>query len=414
MAVNSEHRPYKLRSEDTPENGDQQMGTLHSWRKVGQFAALGVPLSLLTIVALLFLTRFGSSPLAVSFSLQTAHAQEAAPRLPPFEFIDAHTHVFIASPLFYQMLQRLKLSVVTICVVDRHYSVRFYKKAAPQLTMAREVFRQSNGHAPWISTFDPRDWERPGFAERVNKQLDQTFRDGAVGVKICKGIGMELKSKAGKYLMPDDPVFEPIFDHIEAQNKTLYAHIAEPMAAWLPLDPSNPDSGFYAEKTQRFWYMYGHPDRPSKAAILAARDHMLQRHPNLRVVGCHLGSMEEDVDDIAKRLDLYPNFVVDTAARVDDLMLQPREKVRAFLIKYQDRVLYGSDLELVPELGKPAEQLPDWEEAYAREWTYYATADTITTNEGRTVQGLALPESVLRKIYHDNAVKWVPGFAPTR
>jgi predicted TIM-barrel fold metal-dependent hydrolase len=225
---------------------------------------------------------------------------------------------------------------------------------------------------------------------------------------------MELKSKAGKYLMPDDPVFEPIFDHIEAQNKTLYAHIAEPMAAWLPLDPSNPDSGFYAEKTQRFWYMYGHPDRPSKAAILAARDHMLQRHPNLRVVGCHLGSMEEDVDDIAKRLDLYPNFVVDTAARVDDLMLQPREKVRAFLIKYQDRVLYGSDLELVPELGKPAEQLPDWEEAYAREWTYYATADTITTNEGRTVQGLALPESVLRKIYHDNAVKWVPGFAPTR
>jgi predicted TIM-barrel fold metal-dependent hydrolase len=357
------------------------------------------------------LTHLAASLLPVS-SLQTAHADEAKVPPPSFERIDAHTHVFIASPLFYQMLQRLNLSVVTICVVDKHYSVRLYRKAAPQHAMARDVFRQSNGRVPWISTFDPRNWERPGFAERVNKQLDQTFRDGAVGVKICKSIGMELKSKASKYLMPDDPVFEPIFDHIEAQNKTLYAHIAEPMAAWLPLDPSNPDSGFYAEKTQRFWYMYGHPDRPSKAAILAARDRMLQRHPKLRVVGCHLGSMEEDVDDIAKRLDLYPNFAVDTAARVDDLMLQPREKVRAFLIKYQDRVLYGSDFQLVPELGKPAEQLQDWEEGYAREWTYFATADTITTDQGRTIQGLALPESVLRKIYHDNAVKWVPGIVP--
>ena len=71
---------------------------------------------------------------------------------------------------------------------------------------------------------------------------------------------------------------------------------------------------------------------------------MLAAHPKLRVIGCHLGSMEHDVDEIAKRLDRYPNFAVDTAARVVNLMAQPREKVRAFLIKYQDRVLWGTDL----------------------------------------------------------------------
>ena len=28
---------------------------------------------------------------------------------------------------------------------------------------------------------------------------------------------------------------------------------------------------------------------------------------------------------------------------------------------------------------------------------------------GRKYQGLSLPVSVLKKVYHDNAVKWLPG-----
>ena len=76
--------------------------------------------------------------------------------------------------------------------------------------------------------------------------------------------------------------------------------------------------------------MYGHPERPSKETILAARDRMLGQHPKLRVVGCHLGSMEDNVDEVAKRLERYPNFVVDTAARVTHLALQDREKFARF------------------------------------------------------------------------------------
>jgi predicted TIM-barrel fold metal-dependent hydrolase len=153
--------------------------------------------------------------------------------------------------------------------------------------------------------------------------------------------------------------------------------------------------------------MYLHPERPSKLSILAARDRLLERHPKLRVVGCHLGSMEEDVDDIAKRFDRYPNFSVDTAARVIYLMLQPREKVRAFLIRYQDRVLYGTDLELLP-WEKPEETLKHWEAEYARDWKFFATDESLVY-QARTIRGLALPEPVLRKLYHDNALRWVPG-----
>ena len=64
------------------------------------------------------------------------------------------------------------------------------------------------------------------------------------------------------------------------------------------------------------------------------------------MVGVHLGSMERDLDNIASHLDKYPNFAIDTAARMEYVMLMPPEKVGPFLIKYQDRVLYGTDLDL--------------------------------------------------------------------
>jgi predicted TIM-barrel fold metal-dependent hydrolase len=207
--------------------------------------------------------------------------------------------------------------------------------------------------------------------------------------------------------MPDDPVFDPIMADIEQHNITLFAHLAEPTSAWQPLDPASPDYDYY--KNNPDWHMYLHPERPSKESILAARDRLLKRHPKLRVVGAHLGSMEVDVHEIAKRFELYPNFAVDTAARIPYLMLQPREKVRAFLIKYQDRVLYATDLVLLPG-DNPTEAVKRWEAEYARDWKFFATDESLTYN-GRTVRGLALPELILRKLYHANAVKWVPGLS---
>ncbi len=305
---------------------------------------------------------------------------------PVMQRIDAHAHVFNDSRAFYDMLNRLDIRLLNICVVDKHD--RGYEEAEPQHTRALGVFRASQGRIAWCSTFDPEDCEKPRFAQRVIKQLESTFENGAVAVKIYKSIGMELKSRTGKYLMPDDPIFDPIFKAIETHNKTLFAHIAEPSAAWQPLDPASPHFSYY--KNNPDWHMYLHPERPAKENILAARDRVMERHPKLRVVGCHLGSMEDDVAQIARRFDRYPNFAVDTAARVPDLMLQPREKVRDFLIKYQDRVLYATDLGLMP-WDKPEDAVKNWEKTYARDWKFFATAETLDY-AGRRIRGLDLPE----------------------
>ena len=317
--------------------------------------------------------------------------------------IDVHGHVFKNDPAFAAMLKRLNLRILDVCVVDKHD--RGYEEAAPQNRTAREIMHSTSGRAAWCSTFDPQDFEKPGFASQSIKVLNDTFAEGAVAVKIYKSIGMEMKKHDGSYLMPDDPVFSPILADIAAHGRTVLAHIAEPTSSWRPLDPANPDYSYYKDNPD--WFMYLHPDHPSKETILAARDHMLANNPRLRVIGCHLGSMEVDVNDIARRLDRYPNFAVDTAARVIYLMMQPPEKVRSFLTRYQDRVVYGTDLDLMA-WSDTSTTLRHWQEEYLRDWKYFAT-DSLVEYNGKKYRGLKLPAPVLRKLYHENAAHWVPG-----
>ena len=316
--------------------------------------------------------------------------------------IDTHVHVFKSDPDFTAMLVRLQLHVLDINVADTQ---GIYGRLATELERSRNFVRGSQGHASLCVTFSPFEFQQTDFAEKTIAELRQEFAAGAVAVKIWKNIGMELKRPDGTYVMPDDPTFEPIYQAIAAENKTLVAHVAEPTSSWKALDPDNPDYEYYKENPE--WHMYLHPDHPRKEVILAARDHLLAENPKLRVIGAHLGSMETDVDEIAKRLDRYPNFAVDTAARMEYLMIQPRDKVRDFLIKYQDRVVYGTDLEFLND-ESTADALKEWQQTYARDWKFFAT-DKMLPYRGRQIRGLKLPEPVLHHIFHDNAVRWIPG-----
>ena len=141
--------------------------------------------------------------------------------------------------------------------------------------------------------------------------------------------------------------------------------------------------------------------------ILEARDHVLASNPELRMVGVHLGSMEKDLDNIALHLEKYPNFAIDTAARMDYLMLMSTERVRAFLIKNQDRVIYGTDLDLLAT-ADVSEALKDWQSTYARDWKFLATSETFRVG-GKQVRGLNLPQPVVLKIFRSNALHWIPG-----
>jgi hypothetical protein len=88
-------------------------------------------------------------------------------------------------------------------------------------------------------------------------------------------------------------------------------------------------------------------------------------------------------------LDQYPNFAVDAAARVSFLARQDRQTARQFLVKYQDRILYGSDSIVLPD---PAEDDETWRSvnaAHEREWRFFATADVIRFGGGTSANPAA-------------------------
>jgi len=266
-------------------------------------------------------------------STETPTTSAELQALPSLEPIDTHTHVAEGGPSFYAMLDHLHMHIIDILVVDPHDSYR--KSLQPQLQDALQVVRDSKGHAALCTSFDPYQFEQPDFPESAIKGLNRDFADGAVAVKIWKNVGMDLKDKNGRYVLPDNPAFEPIFKDIQAHNRTLIAHLAEPDEAWQPPNPNGLDYSYYKEKP--IWYMYGKADVPSKQQILDARDHILSRNPKLRVVGAHLGSLEDNLGQLANDFDRYPNFAVDAAARVIHLAVMPRHEGRAFILKYQDR-----------------------------------------------------------------------------
>jgi len=207
--------------------------------------------------------------------------------------------------------------------------------------------------------------------------------------------------------LPDDPRFDPIYAHLAKVGKPLHAHLAEPIDAWRPLDPDSPHFSYYSQNPQ--WHLYGKPGYPSHAALIAARDHILQKHPTLVVIGAHLGSLEHDLDAIAERLERYPNFYIDVAARTRNLARHPSDRVRALFLKYPDRILYGLDATWKPYLRpQPPTDLQRQahvkmlEVRYRADFDYYAGAGPLTYS-GRLTEALHLPREVLEKFYSGNA-----------
>jgi hypothetical protein len=317
--------------------------------------------------------------------------------------IDVHVHVFKSDPAFQKMLEQLNLKLLDILVMDDTNPAR--KQLQPQIDAAMELVRSGAGHFALCTTFDPYKFDDASFSANAIKQINRDFEQGALAVKVWKNIGMEIEDSSGKYIMADDPKLEPIYKDIATHGKTLMTHQAEPDVAWGPPDPADPSWSYYQENPQ--WYVANRPGFPSKQRILDARDHVLAQNPKLRMVGVHLGSMERNLDNIARHLEKYPNFAIDTAARMEYLMLMPREKVSAFLVKYQDRVLYGTDLDLNAD-ANVSDALTEWQSTYTRDWKFLATDETLTV-EGKQVRGLNLPEQVLQKIFHSNAIRWIPG-----
>jgi len=316
--------------------------------------------------------------------------------------IDAHIHFCGDHPDCLRPLEEMDLLLLNVCVAsagrDRHSQREGFR------TLAQEYPQRY----AWCTSFDPPDFAGSNYAGAVIEQLERDFDSGAVACKFWKNIGMEIKKPGGTFLMIDDPLFDPIYDYLARYERTALMHIADPLASWQPPDEHNPHFNYYSRHSE--WHMYLKPDYPTHEQLMHARDRVLERFPKLRVVGAHLASLEHDVAEVIKRLERFPNFAVDTSARILDLALQDKDNVLAFFLKYQDRILFGTDLvEMSPLSSASEEKRSEAVEALVSRiklsLSFLGSEDELEFR-GRKITGLGLPQQVVDKVTRLNAVKY--------
>lgn len=323
------------------------------------------------------------------------------------ERIDFHTHIFYERPFMLPLMEEWRMKAGVINITGK----KIFDEPMDQRWRAMLALGEQYPDRFFLCTsFDPEPIDEPGFAQDVIAALREDLERGAVMVKVWKDIGLDVQDRSGAYVMIDDDRFRPIWDFLAERGVPVLAHIAEPRAAWLPLDRKSPHYAYYSTHPQ--YHLYTQPDAPSWESLIDARDRWVERNPGLTIIGAHLGSTEHDVAAVAERLDRYPNFYVDTAERFGDLIIQPSDAVRAFFIKYADRILYGTDViwDRPASAVTAAEQ--EKEEASYRalletHWNYLAGSETTRIAdkliEPLDVEGLNLPRPVLEAVYAGNA-----------
>ena len=319
--------------------------------------------------------------------------------------IDAHIHYADDASEFLGLLAEFDLTLLNIC-----FAADYEDDWRLQSSLYENMRAERPNRFAWCTTFDLPRFDDERYIDRVIESLGADFRRGAVGCKIWKNVGMDVRKPDGSFLLIDDPMFAPVFEFLSAENQTLLMHMAEPLACWQPLDERSPHYDYY--RTHPQWHMYNNPDHPSHAELIAARDRVAEQNPDLRIVAAHLASLEYDVDEVAARLTRYPNLAVDISARLGDLALQDSDIVRRFFIDYQDCILFGTDVVMRSRPSQMAEEvrlaeIDELRDTYRTHFAYLESAGQLTV-KGIETRGLNLPPTVLDKIYRENALNWYP------
>ncbi len=260
-------------------------------------------------------------------------------------------------------------------------------------------------------------WDRvmqPGWGEIEANRLEREVGYGAKGVKFFKIMGLGARDAHNQLIAIDDPIFDPIMARAAKVNAVVAIHVGDPRAFF---EPPTPENERYDElKLAPDWSFYGQ-DYPPLMDLWKQTERLVTRHPGTTFLFIHLG-LSEDLDYMDQLLDVHPNVYVDTSARVPEFGRHPVEKLRRFFLKFQDRVLFGTDLGIGPDhwqLGSVSEESVGFEDAvkfYEAHFRFFETAltniDHPTPIQGRwKVNAIHLPADVLHKLYYANAEKLI-------
>jgi len=239
-----------------------------------------------------------------------------------------------------------------------------------------------------------------GWPNETLAMMDEAVQLGVKGLKVYKNLGLTETDNEGNRIKVDDPRLDPIWAKCAELGIPVLIHTGEPAAFWLPKDKYNER---WLELKQ-YPSRYKDPEKnPSFEEVMGEQHNVFRKHPNTKFIAAHLGWFGNDLPRLGKLLDEMPNVYTELGAVLAELGRQP-VTARAWLIDYQDRVLMGKDTYKKEEyytyfrVLETSDEYFDYYRKRHAHWKMY---------------GLALPDSVLKKIYYKNAINIIPGIDTT-
>ncbi len=312
---------------------------------------------------------------------------------PRFPVIDGHNH-----------LMRTRDSAAVMEAMDR-YGVRLMVdldgfwggKLDEQLSL---YGRRYPGRFAHFARVDLEGIEDADFVPRTRSWLRECVDKGACGVKFSKSLGVKLRDRSGSYLKPNDKRLAVVWDTAAELRLPVTIHVADPPSFFDEVIDGAHER--YEELAVHPHWSYGQRPCPRFHELLDAQEDMLSGNPDTTFIVAHVGSYAENLSEVSRMLDAYPNMNADTAERISELGRQPYS-ARDFLLRHQDRIVYGTDL--LPTRNNISGNYRFFETR--DEYFPYNSLDEH--NQGRwNIYGVYLPDPVLKKIYSENALRLIP------
>ena len=233
------------------------------------------------------------------------------------------------------------------------------------------------------------------FSETQVALIDSAVKAGVMGLKVYKSLGLTSKDNKGARIAINDIRLDPIWKACGDNNIPVLIHSGEPASFWNPKDKFNERWLELRQKPNR----YRDPEiNPSFEEVIAEQHDVFRKHPNTTFINAHLGWMGNDLDRLGEHLDHYPNVLTEIGAVLAEIGRQPI-RAKQFFTTYQDRILFGKDSYNVSEYYtyfRVLETNDEYFEYYRKRHAHWR------------MYGLALPDSVLKKLYYKNALKLFP------
>jgi uncharacterized protein len=313
-----------------------------------------------------------------------------------FPFIDVHNHqADMTTPgALEELIKEMEKLNMAVMV---NLSGRGFRRSADHLEKSlTNIQKYQPKRFVLFTNVDFTAIDDPEWQARMVKQLEEDVKRGAQGLKIYKSLGMRDRDKNGNRIRIDDPRIDPIWAKCGELGIPVLIHAADPKPFWSPMDSTNER---WLELKTHEGRQRSNTDPAPWEQIIQEQHNMFRKHPKTKFINAHMGWYPNDLEKLGKLLDAMPNMYVEIGAVIAELGRQPHT-ARNFMIKYQDRVMFGKD---------------SWQpDEYTTYFRVLETADEYFPYHKRyhafwRMYGLELPDDVLKKIYYKNALKVIPG-----